>query len=290
MLRGPRLPETHPTHPRGICPCRCATTRTCLRGAPSSAPTTCRYGTAGVPPDRAPAVGAHSHRVAAGLRCCPQLLPSAAVASLLQAPTQPASAVPLARAPPPSPPHTQKQNKNSPQSLELRLPNRVPWLLERAGPFQRVGLDRFLVQPPGGWSEGLSAGWQILLGMPLLAERVSTESPLARMFFLQLSCQVLKGSVSHNALPLRLAPSLQAWQRGRRRRCTSWRSPLLPLRVGCWGLRRVEAGLGAAHRCCLQLCSAAGVGLRLACGSFQLPRPVAPAVHPRFLLCSLTQP
>ncbi|EFN53525.1 hypothetical protein CHLNCDRAFT_136617, partial [Chlorella variabilis] len=41
------------------------------------------------------------------------------------------------------------------EPLELRLPNAVPWLLQRRVPFESVGLKRFLVQPEGmaAWEE-----------------------------------------------------------------------------------------------------------------------------------------
>lgn len=42
------------------------------------------------------------------------------------------------------------------QPLELRLPNAVPWLLERVPPFEAVGLQRFLVQPAGACVWGCS--------------------------------------------------------------------------------------------------------------------------------------
>ena len=55
------------------------------------------------------------------------------------------------------------------QPLEVRLPNAVPWLLQRRPPFEGVGLDRFLVQPEGEPSRREdAAGAALLLQLLLL--------------------------------------------------------------------------------------------------------------------------
>ncbi|KAL4459188.1 hypothetical protein ABPG75_014053 [Micractinium tetrahymenae] len=111
------------------------------------------------------------------------------------------------------------------QPLELRLPNAVPWLLERRAPFDCVSLDRFLVQPEG------MAAWEVQAVQQLALAVAAFAAPATRPeedVELLLGAAAGGGGSLLSALPFRPAPaavqavvaSVQALARRRRQ----WRA------------------------------------------------------------------